>query len=609
MTKRNLLLSLFLVLGLVAMAPSAMASQWIAGANTRATNGRVEGFDEATGQVTLAISNGGPVPSGAYFLIQYNLPIAELASVTVTCTGSNGSGVNGNTTLTSIWKNGCGSSLAAPVLANASTVKIEFANNTPSNLWTFATGDQSEIAVTVRVNATGASPLPFDVFATVTAYTPNPTYQVSLSYVNSSSGLLVLIISGPSLYLSGGPMDVLTCIGVKCVASYSKTLDLLVAEEFQWALTSESAEMLIDPDIGVVYTNSPLSAEWSSNITNGSEFTITFSGVPASMGMAVDTADIAAGNCGVTPTSMGGACANTPTLAVAVISAVSVSAPDAAGYISFEFQVDTIDNSQAESLVIPIKMWSHGPLPPGESPNHITATINFTPNPPTTDRPWFVPTAVSTITNAVNFYDCVTNLLFPFVTNIMAGGGTAWNNLGTSLFISNTTADPFNTTGAVLASPQEVEGAAVPQSGACTFWLFPNLDSTKWDGKAGVVAAYTPAVTVQPGATFGFDMGSVTAFAGQTGYIFAQCGFQNAHGVEMISDNYGLGEPGYAATFEAIVIPTVEFYHRSPAGDGLGETAIAPLAVDKMIQKLLFGGVHNAASTCSGINCVKPALN
>jgi hypothetical protein len=595
MTKRNLLLALFLVLGLVAMAPSAMASQWIAGANTRATNGRVEGYDEATGQVTLAISNGGPVPSGAYFLIQYNLPITELASVTVTCTGSNGSGINGNTTLTSIWQNGCGGTLAAPVLANANTVKVEFAPNPPGNLFTFATGDQSQIAVTVRVNATGASPLPFNVYATVTAYTPNPTYQLSLSYVNQSSGLLVLIVSGPSLFLGGGPMDVLTCIGVKDVASYSKTLDLLVAEEFQWALTSESAEMILDPDVGVVSVNPYASTEWSSNITNGSEFTITFSGVPSLMGMAVDVKDIAPGPCNVVaPGYVGGTCPNTPTLFVELISSQAVSAPDSNGQIMFTFQVNTIDDQQAESLVIPIKMWSHGPLPPGMSPNHITATINFTPNPPTPDRVYFVPTAVSTITNAVNFYDCVTNLLFPFVTNIMAGGGTAWNNLGTSLFISNTTADPFNTTGAVLASPQEVEGAAVPQSGACTFWLFPNLDA-KWDGKAGTVAAFTPGIIVQPGATYGFDMGSVAAFAGQTGYIFAQCGFQNAHGVEMISDNYALGEPGYAATLEAIVIPTVEFYHRSPAGDGLGETAIAPIAVDKLVQKLLFGGVHNAA--------------
>ena len=55
MTKRNLLLvSLFLVFGLVGMATSALAqTQWTFGTNVR-IGGRPEGEKEATGQVTRA---------------------------------------------------------------------------------------------------------------------------------------------------------------------------------------------------------------------------------------------------------------------------------------------------------------------------------------------------------------------------------------------------------------------------------------------------------------------------------------------------------------------------------------------------------------------------
>jgi hypothetical protein len=64
MTKRNLLVSLFLVLGLVVMTTSAMATEWSVGANVN-SSGRSEGLAEAVGQVTVSEVAGGIVNSGS----------------------------------------------------------------------------------------------------------------------------------------------------------------------------------------------------------------------------------------------------------------------------------------------------------------------------------------------------------------------------------------------------------------------------------------------------------------------------------------------------------------------------------------------------------------
>jgi len=591
MTKRNLLLSLFLVLGLVAAAPSAMATQWTAGANI-ASYGRVEVHAEATGQVTLGLITGGYVNSGSWFSITYNVPIAELASATIVCTGAT-VGTN-----ESPFIDGCGSVgsiLGAPYIDPTSsnhTLVVPFAATTYFN-----SGDGSQISVTVRVDAATVALTngQFIVTANVLAHTPNGGAQVSLGNANPVVGLQVLVINGPSIALSDlTEAMVLTCIGAKEVASYDKSFAVNVAENFIQALTSESVELYLDPDMGeFVNGGYPTgSAEWTTDISNGSDFTITFSNVPTGVGIKMVSIDPCSD-----PASSNPCQSPVGTLNAALASANPVTGPDSNGQIAFTFAVTSVDNNEPENLDIYFKFWSDGPLPPGLKPSMITAALSYSPNPPgLPPTPYFVSTPEKATPAVVQFYDCVTNLLFPFVTNYLAGGSTAYNNLGTNVFVANTTADPFNTPGAVLASPEEVEGAAVPQSGMCTFWLFPNADS-KWDGKAGGVQAWTPQVTIWPGATYGFDMGSVPAFAGLTGYMFAQCGFQNAHAVAYITDDYGVGEPGYAAVYQAIVIPTPEFYHRSPAGDGLGETAVAPIAIDKFVQKLISGGIHNAYST------------
>jgi hypothetical protein len=111
---------------------------------------------------------------------------------------------------------------------------------------------------------------------------------------------------------------------------------------------------------------------------------------------------------------------------------------------------------------------------------------------------------------------CVTNLLFPFITN-QAG-------FDTGLAIANTSQDPFGTP---------------VQTGTCTL---------NWYGANAPAAAPTPSVG--PGTVW---VNTVMNLAPNfQGYMIAQCRFQYAHGFAFISD---VGARNLAMGYLALVIP------------------------------------------------------
>ncbi len=128
---------------------------------------------------------------------------------------------------------------------------------------------------------------------------------------------------------------------------------------------------------------------------------------------------------------------------------------------------------------------------------------------------------------------CVTNLLFPFVTN-KAGFDTGIALVNTSL--DNAGADePFSTT---------------PQSGACTVFFFDGTTTAPAPQTTGTIAAGAmTAFTLQGGGV----PGSSTSAAGFQGYIIARCNFQFAHGFAFITDNGNPARP--AQGYLALVIP------------------------------------------------------
>jgi len=131
--------------------------------------------------------------------------------------------------------------------------------------------------------------------------------------------------------------------------------------------------------------------------------------------------------------------------------------------------------------------------------------------------------------------ECVTNLLFPFVTN-QAG-------FETGMAISNTSADIFGTRG---------------QSGACTMNYFGRLASAP--GSAATIPAATTTTPLAPGDTLVMTVSSgsvnfqgVPGVAGFQGYVIARCSFQYAHGFAFVSD---LGATRLAEGYLAIVLDT-----------------------------------------------------
>jgi len=113
----------------------------------------------------------------------------------------------------------------------------------------------------------------------------------------------------------------------------------------------------------------------------------------------------------------------------------------------------------------------------------------------------------STATNFITIAICVTDLLFPFVTN--------QSGFDTGIAIANTTADPFSGT---------TNGTAGAQSGACTLSWYTGTTNPA-PTNTGTIASGTVYTTLASVAVPGFQ-----------GYMIAVCNFQYAHGFAFVSD-------------------------------------------------------------------------
>jgi hypothetical protein len=138
--------------------------------------------------------------------------------------------------------------------------------------------------------------------------------------------------------------------------------------------------------------------------------------------------------------------------------------------------------------------------------------------------PRFVEDATNNGKNIFTINACVTNLLFPFVSN--QGG------FDTGLAIANTSKDPFGT---------------ALQTGACTVNFYGTVGTSK-------VCLSHPSPSITGGEHFAWSLangGAVTATAGFQGYVIAQCAFQYAHGFAFISD---LGAQKLAQGYLALIL-------------------------------------------------------
>jgi len=156
---------------------------------------------------------------------------------------------------------------------------------------------------------------------------------------------------------------------------------------------------------------------------------------------------------------------------------------------------------------------SYAPTPPGglipgplAANSLTTATVGPIPR--------FADTSLAHEFNIIQLGPCQTVLLFPYVTN-QAG-------FETGIAIANTSADNFGTVG---------------QSGTCTFTFFGTVVNQGGTPKTNTVTGVPASPIITPGASFvdtlSHTIGSTNSFSG---YMFANCNFQFAHGFAFISD-------------------------------------------------------------------------
>jgi hypothetical protein len=597
MTKRNLLLvSLLLVLGLVGMTTNALATSWTVNGNTNYF-GRAEGLSEAAGQVVLNLTGGGSINSWpAGFTFTFSQPVVT-ETAEVSCAGGT---VGANS---SPWVGGCGDTLVLPPTYGAgstfgtpstytNTVKVYFTSGVTT---TFYTGDNSQLVLTVRIYPAALGKNGGSVTATVGAF--NPTGGVEVSLGNNSPPNPVLIVNPlPALSLTlanewgakaGQAAGVLTCLGTKSVDGYKDYFVINVDENFQDALTSETYETTLDPG----------DTSGSASVTNGSDFIVTFTNVPT--GLGIELADVVP--CSDLDTANPMQC-NAPgpiygTLAVAPVAPYSGTGTVAdSNTVSFYFVVTATDNTAAtnlkESVDLSFYFRAHGALPNGLPAMY--ANVAYAPTlTALLPIPYF--TGANELASpglaVVYFYDCVTNMLFPYINTYRAGGTYAFANFGTGIALANTTLDPYN--GSINAGLDITgKGGAVAQNGTCTLYLYPN-DLT-------AAQAYTTGV-ISSGGTAVFDVATVApGFANKQGYGIAICNFEDGYGYAEIYDNVGIGSPTATLAYLPYIIPNPSLYPRSPAGDGLGASAIAPYDIAKQFAWLLmhgFGGMGFGATT------------
>ncbi len=150
----------------------------------------------------------------------------------------------------------------------------------------------------------------------------------------------------------------------------------------------------------------------------------------------------------------------------------------------------------------------------------------------------------------ITINSCMTNLLFPYVTN-EAG-------FDTGLVIANTSLDPFGT---------------APQEGPCKIYYYGNVA-----GGPGTSTANTPSVaggeyavwTLSSGGgvrTESGTSGTIDPMPGFNGYVIARCEFQFAHGYAFISD---LGAQKLAQGYLALVLDESVFNECTSCGQGDG---------------------------------------
>lgn len=270
---------------------------------------------------------------------------------------------------------------------------------------------------------------------------------------------------------------------------------------------------------------------------SATQIQIALANVPTSATVNVPT-QIAIGAGGTQITTNGGTANVTGPLA-----GYSSFTPSATGTLTIVYAVTGVGTAGSPSFNIPVKVqYTANSFTPPVPALPTTYVVSYSPAATITGPATSIPTfAVSTATptSGITFNGCSTTLLFPYVTN--------GNGYETGLAIANTTSDNLGKAGASVA---------VPTNGTCTLNFYGNQTQPAAYTLPNLLGAYTAAApTVNP--VWADTLSDVSKATNFTGYVIANCNFQEAHGFSFIVDASALGAGnGVSEGFPAIVIPT-----------------------------------------------------
>jgi len=502
---KNLVNALLLVAVVAIIAAVPAAAQVSFNVTSSAQTVRTEGQTETAGSVNMNWASGTAISSGSSITLTYATAtvLANSPYVTAKIGGTTCLPTQGNPSVA-----GTGNCANMTVTSSGASVVISFSTGSTPPAGGFMTGDYIQVAQT-RLNIAGVTGAQLvsgttPLAATISGNSPSVNTitfnqnQVTVASISNSLNVKLGTVTGAA---SAVAASISTCN----VSGATLNFAVNATEIFPAAFTSTADEAAYTPNFaGVtgVTVNVVL-----SNVPTGLVITPTAPTLPGTVTLAA------------TPAAQTSTGAGTPLTFSYTITMDSTAAVES---IVFQFSSGLASGTIAptlssQSLASPQNITAQVYLGP------ITATpvVRFTQlNYPT------APISVATVS------DCVTVLLFPYVTSELG--------FDTSIQIANTTLD-----GPALGTQ-----LASKQPGTCKFVLYPTAAATGVLGPA-MNSYVTP--TIQAGGSFQVLMSK--AYPKLSGYMYAVCNFLNAHAFGYFvgpSSNGGVLTQGELA----LVVPT-----------------------------------------------------
>jgi len=392
------------------------------------------------------------------------------------------------------------------------------------------TAQISNIRVNLSGAAIGSSPLPVteSVFAGSNGLATVVYNNITVGYGLKS--LVGPVLASPLTTPAAAFIPTYTVCNGNSTATAAFTVN--VAETFGGFFKTQIGQTSAVPSVIVVQNGEQGSLQIAGNTAigtaaSGTEFSVTVANVPSAATIYLPLTITGSPTSVTAPiTAFQMTLTGTPTPVAKGPFAGLVAFTPSSGTIVATYQVTASNSAYVENFQVPVEV--------GFAPNTVTAQgpitvlVAYAPAVALTGQatsvPDFAPTSNSPL-NGTSIIVCQTSLLFPFVTNQVG--------FDTGIVLSNTSTDPFGTTG------------ATPQTGTCTLNFY---GAGAPSPNTGVAA---PGGSQATGTTNAFQLSSVAP--GFQGYMISVCTYLYGHGYAFLEYNLTQGN-GVAEGYLPLVI-------------------------------------------------------